>query len=78
MTRKTKLCKASNGLFVRNIGWKRTSTGYAQHKFYLGGSDHQGHDDLDRGPSSDGGERVMTQINGDAMLKMQGGITRIN
>jgi hypothetical protein len=36
MARKTKLCKASNGLFMRNIGWKRTGTGYAQHKFYLG------------------------------------------
>jgi len=30
------LCRASNGLFVRNLGWKQTPAGYAQHKFYLG------------------------------------------
>src|SRR4051794_22103358 len=36
MAKKKELCKASNGLFVRNLGWKRTPTGYAQHKFYLG------------------------------------------
>ena len=36
MAKKDKLCMASSGLFVRNIGWKRTTGGYAQHKFYLG------------------------------------------
>jgi hypothetical protein len=36
MASKKKLCVTSNGLFVRNIGWKRTASGYAQHKFYLG------------------------------------------
>src|SRR5262249_7470126 len=36
MARKSALCRASNGLFVRNLGWKRTPTGFAQHKFYLG------------------------------------------
>jgi hypothetical protein len=36
MSRKKKVCKASSGLFVRNIGWKRTPRGYVQHKFYLG------------------------------------------
>jgi len=36
MARKKSLCRASNGLYVRNIGWKQTSGGYAQHKFYLG------------------------------------------
>ena len=31
------LCRASSGLFVRNLGWKVTPAGgYAQHKFYLG------------------------------------------
>jgi hypothetical protein len=41
MARKKKLCKASNGLFMRNIGWKRTPSGYAQHKFYLGRDEAQ-------------------------------------
>ena len=36
MTRKKSLCRASNGLYVRNIGWKQTPSGYTQHKFYLG------------------------------------------
>src|SRR5262249_55838324 len=36
MARKRDLCKAANGLFVRNLGWKRSAAGYAQHKFYLG------------------------------------------
>jgi hypothetical protein len=37
MATKKELCRASNGLFVRNLGWKRTqSGGYVQHKFYLG------------------------------------------
>jgi hypothetical protein len=36
MARKKTLCRASNGLYVRNIGWKQTAGGYAQHKFYLG------------------------------------------
>jgi hypothetical protein len=36
MARKQELCRASNGQFVRNLGWKRTATGYSQHKFYLG------------------------------------------
>jgi hypothetical protein len=36
MARKKDLCQASDGHFVRNIGWKRTETGYAQPKFYLG------------------------------------------
>jgi hypothetical protein len=26
----------AGGLFVRNLGWKKTATGYAQHKFHLG------------------------------------------
>src|SRR5262245_37933024 len=36
MAKQKPLCRAANGLFVRNLGWKRTATGYAQHKFYLG------------------------------------------
>src|SRR5262245_66090227 len=36
MAKKKALCRASNGLYVRNLGWKRTPGGYAQHKFYLG------------------------------------------
>lgn len=36
MANKKSLCRASNGLFVRNIGWKQTPSGYSQHKFYLG------------------------------------------
>jgi hypothetical protein len=36
MAKQKALCRAANGLFVRNLGWKRTPTGYAQHKFYLG------------------------------------------
>jgi hypothetical protein len=35
MARKKDLCRASNGLFVRNLGWKQSLTGYSQHKFYL-------------------------------------------
>jgi hypothetical protein len=41
MARKKVLCRASNGLFVRNLGWKRTPAGYAQHKFYLGREEAQ-------------------------------------
>lgn len=34
---KNELCRASSGLFVRNLGWKVTPKGsYMQHKFYLG------------------------------------------
>lgn len=36
MGRKKELGKASNGLYFRNLGWKQTSTGYVQQKFYLG------------------------------------------
>src|SRR5262249_424945 len=36
MARKKALCRASNGLYVRNLGWKQTPSGYPQHKFYLG------------------------------------------
>lgn len=36
MARKLDLCRASNGQFVRNLGWQRSATGYSQHKFYLG------------------------------------------
>src|SRR5262245_34408569 len=36
MAKKKALCRASSGLYVRNLGWKRTADGYAQHKFYLG------------------------------------------
>jgi hypothetical protein len=28
--------RTAGGLFVRNLGWKRTATGYTQHKFHLG------------------------------------------
>lgn len=37
MGMRKELCRATNGLFVRNLGWKVTPTGaYTQHKFYLG------------------------------------------
>lgn len=36
MAKKKELGRASNGLFFRNLGWKRTEAGYAQQKFYLG------------------------------------------
>ncbi len=36
MAKKMELGRASNGLFFRNLGWKRTEAGYAQQKFYLG------------------------------------------
>jgi hypothetical protein len=37
MAAKKELCRASNGVFVRNLGWKMTASGgYTQHKFYLG------------------------------------------
>jgi hypothetical protein len=36
MAKKKDLCRNSNGLFVRNLGWKQTPSGYSQHKFYLG------------------------------------------
>lgn len=37
MATKKELCRAANGVFVRNIGWKvKSMGGYAQHKFYLG------------------------------------------
>lgn len=36
MAKKKTLCMASNGLFMRNLGWKRSGSGYTQHKFYLG------------------------------------------
>ncbi len=29
-------CRVASGAFVRNLGWKRTALGYAQHKFHLG------------------------------------------
>jgi hypothetical protein len=40
MARKKELCKDSKGRFVRNLGWKRTASGYAQQKFYLGVDEH--------------------------------------
>ncbi|MCY2994551.1 MAG: helix-turn-helix domain containing protein [Planctomycetota bacterium] len=36
MAKKKELGRASNGLFFRNLGCKRTEAGYAQQKFYLG------------------------------------------
>ena len=37
MSVRKELCRASNGVFVRNLGWKVTAAGgYTQHKFYLG------------------------------------------
>jgi hypothetical protein len=37
MAIKKDMCRGSNGLFVRNLGWKVTPKGgYVQHKFYLG------------------------------------------
>lgn len=36
MAPKKELCRDRRGLFVRNIGWKRTASGYTQQKFYLG------------------------------------------
>ena len=36
MAIKKTLCRAASGAFVRNIGWKRTASGYSQHKFHLG------------------------------------------
>jgi hypothetical protein len=36
MASKKILCRAANGLFVRNLGWQQTPAGCAQRKFYLG------------------------------------------
>ena len=36
MARKRELCRAANGQFVRNLGWKPTPKGFTQVKFYLG------------------------------------------
>jgi hypothetical protein len=36
MAKKKTLCRVASGTFVRNLGWKRTATGYTQHKFHLG------------------------------------------
>ena len=36
MARKRDLCRAADGQFVRNLGWKRTPNGYTQAKFRLG------------------------------------------
>lgn len=36
MARKTGLFRSASGLYIRNLGWKATPNGYAQHKFYLG------------------------------------------
>jgi hypothetical protein len=33
---KKSLCRASNGLFIRNLGYNRGAEGYVQPKFYLG------------------------------------------
>lgn len=41
MAKSKSLCRAANGIFVRNIGWKQTASGFAQHKFYLGRDEHQ-------------------------------------
>jgi integrase len=41
MARKKDLCQDAKGRFVRNLGWKRTATGYSQQKFYLGTDEHQ-------------------------------------
>jgi integrase len=40
MAKKKDLCRSSNGIFVRNLGWKVSTEGkYLQHKFYLGRDD---------------------------------------
>ncbi|CAN5586058.1 hypothetical protein BH11PLA2_BH11PLA2_46020 [soil metagenome] len=36
MAQKSNLTRNASGLFLRNLGWKRTRSGYTQHKFYLG------------------------------------------
>lgn len=36
MAKKKSVCRTSSGSFVRNLGWKRAPSGYAQHKFHLG------------------------------------------
>lgn len=36
MGKRRGLSRAANGLFFRNLGWKRTPKGYSQQKFYLG------------------------------------------
>jgi hypothetical protein len=36
MAKKKMLCRAENGSYVRNLGWKRSQAGYSQHKFHLG------------------------------------------
>jgi len=36
VAKKKALCRAASGAFIRNLGWKRTALGYAQHKFHLG------------------------------------------
>src|SRR4051794_4973640 len=41
MAQKKALCRSASGRFVRNLGWKCTATGYAQHKFYLGVDEQQ-------------------------------------
>ena len=38
---KNTLGRDKRGLFVRNLGWKRTAKGYAQQKFYLGRDEAQ-------------------------------------
>lgn len=40
MARKTELSQSASGVYYRNVGWKRTPGGYAQHKFYLGRDEH--------------------------------------
>ncbi|HAH45764.1 MAG TPA: hypothetical protein DCM07_13095, partial [Planctomycetaceae bacterium] len=41
MAQKKELCRSKNGLFVRNLGWKKTPKGYSQKKFYLGREEPQ-------------------------------------
>ncbi|CAN5531102.1 hypothetical protein BH11PLA2_BH11PLA2_46440 [soil metagenome] len=36
MAQKNNLTRNASGLYLRNLGWKRSRTGYTQHKFYLG------------------------------------------
>lgn len=36
MAQKSNLTRNARGLFLRNLGWKRSGAGYTQHKFYLG------------------------------------------
>lgn len=41
MAKKKELCRDKKGLFVRNLGWRKTPSGYSQKKFYLGRQEPQ-------------------------------------